>query len=82
MMREDDNPPIGILLCTHKNHSLVEFALAGIDNQLFVSKYLLELPKKEEMQRFIEEQLAAGNSGNADHKRTTGIEPSDDEGSN
>ena len=82
MMRDDDNPPIGILLCTHKNHSLVEFALAGIDNQLFVSKYLLELPKKEEMQRFIEEQLAAGDSGNAGHKRTTGIEPSDDEGSN
>jgi uncharacterized protein DUF1016 len=35
-------------------------ALAGIDNGLFVSKYLLELPKKEEIQRFIEEQLAAG----------------------
>ncbi len=82
VMREDDNPPIGILLCTHKSHSLVEFALAGIDNQLFVSKYLLELPKKEEMQRFIEEQLAAGDGCDADHKRTTGIEPSDDEGSN
>lgn len=38
----------------------MEYALAGIDNGLFVSKYLLELPKKEEMQRFIEAQLAAG----------------------
>ena len=82
MMREDDNPPIGILLCTHKNHSLVEFALAGIDNQLFVSKYLLELPKKEEMQRFIEEQLAAGDGGNADSQQTWGMESSDDEGGN
>jgi predicted nuclease of restriction endonuclease-like (RecB) superfamily len=82
MMREDDNPPIGILLCTHKNHSLVEFALAGIDNQLFVSKYLLELPKKEEMERFIEEQLAAGDSGNADSPQTMGMETSDDEGGN
>ena len=80
MMREDDNPPIGILLCTHKNHSLVEFALAGIDNQLFVSKYLLELPKKEEMQRFIEEQLAAGDGGHADSLQTRGMESSDDEG--
>ena len=82
MMREDDNPPIGILLCTHKNHSLVEFALAGIDNQLFVSKYLLELPKKEEMQRFIEEQLAAGDIGNTGSLQTTGMESSDDEGGN
>ena len=60
MMTEGDNPPVGILLCTQKDHTLVEYALAGIDNGLFVSKYLLELPKKEEMQRFIEEQLASG----------------------
>ena len=60
MMAEGDNPPVGILLCTQKDQALVEYALAGIDNGLFVSKYLLELPKKEEMQRFIEEQLAAG----------------------
>lgn len=57
MMAEDDNPPVGILLCTDKNHALVEYALAGMDNQLFVSKYLLELPDKEEMQRFVDEQL-------------------------
>ena len=50
-------PPIGILLCTDKNHALAEFALAGMDNHLFVSKYLLELPKKEDMQKFIEEQI-------------------------
>ncbi len=59
MMTEGDNPPVGILLCTQKDHALVEYALAGIDNGLFVSKYLLGLPKKEEMQRFIEEQLPA-----------------------
>lgn len=57
MMTEGDNPPIGILLCTDKNHALAEYALAGLDNNLFVSKYLLELPKKEEMQRFINEQM-------------------------
>jgi len=57
MMAEGDNPPIGILLCTDKNHALAEYALAGLDNNLFVSKYLLELPKKEEMQRFIDEQI-------------------------
>ena len=47
-------------------------ALAGIDNGLFVSKYLLELPKKEKMQRFIEEQLAAGALGEASIRHITG----------
>jgi len=61
MMTAGDNPPVGILLCTQKDHAMVEYDLAGIDNGLFVSKYLLELPKKEEMQRFIEEQMAAGD---------------------
>jgi predicted nuclease of restriction endonuclease-like (RecB) superfamily len=57
-MTEGDNPPVGILLCTLKNHALVEYALAGMDNQLFVSRYQLELPNKEQMRRFIEEQIA------------------------
>jgi len=57
IMAEGDNPPVGILLCTQKDHALVEYALAGMDNQLFVSKYQLELPKKEDIQRFIEEQI-------------------------
>ncbi|MEA1921184.1 MAG: hypothetical protein U9N63_00855 [Pseudomonadota bacterium] len=37
--------------------SVVEYALAGMDNNLFVSKYLLQLPKKDEMERFIEEKI-------------------------
>lgn len=62
MMSDGDNPPIGILLCTDKNNALAEYALAGMDSQLFVSKYQLELPRKEEMQRFIDRQIkeAAG----------------------
>jgi predicted nuclease of restriction endonuclease-like (RecB) superfamily len=57
MMLEGDNPPIGILLCTRKNHSLAEYALAGMDNQLFVSKYQLALPKREEIEHFLAEKL-------------------------
>ncbi len=57
MMCERDNLPVGILLCTQKDHTLVEYALAGMDNRLFVSKYQLELPKKDEMERFLEEQM-------------------------
>ncbi|SJM91011.1 PDDEXK nuclease domain-containing protein [Crenothrix polyspora] len=68
MMTEGDNPPVGILLCTQKDHALVEYALAGIDNGIFVSKYLLELPKKEDMQRFIEAQLADDQLAQMDKK--------------
>lgn len=56
-MTDGDNLPVGILLCTQKDHPLVEYALAGMDNQLFVSKYQLELPKKEEMQDFLAQQM-------------------------
>lgn len=57
MMMACDNPPMGILLCTQRDRTLVEYALADMDNGLFVSEYQLELPNKEEMQRFIEEQV-------------------------
>ena len=57
MMSEGDNPPIGILLCTDKDHTLVDYAMAGMDNQLFVSRYQLELPSKEVLQRFLEDHL-------------------------
>ena len=56
MMSEGDNPPVGILLCTHKDHTLVKYATAGISNRLFVSRYQVELPKKEEIERFLEEK--------------------------
>ncbi len=54
MMADGDNPPVGLLLCTDKDHTLVEYALASMDNQLFVSRYQLELPSQEELRRFLE----------------------------
>lgn len=57
VMTEGDNPPVGILLCTQKDHALVEYALAGMDNQLFVSKYQLHLPGREQLQRELERTL-------------------------
>jgi predicted nuclease of restriction endonuclease-like (RecB) superfamily len=56
MMAKDDNPPVGLLLCTQKDHALVEYALAAIDNRLFVSKYQVELPSKDALQRFLEDK--------------------------
>ena len=58
-MAEGDNPPIGILLCTQKNNELVEYALAGMNQHLFVSQYLLNLPDREAMAEFIRCQRAA-----------------------
>lgn len=52
-MHEGDNPPIGILLCTRKGEKMVEYALAGMDNNLFVSTYMLSLPNKETLQNFL-----------------------------
>lgn len=57
MMTEGDNDPVGILLCAQKDHALVEYALAGIDNQLFVSKYQLHLPDREQLRRELEQRL-------------------------
>ena len=59
MMTPGDNPPVGLLLCTRKDHTLVEYALADLPNQLFVSKYQLELPSKEQIQEFMDAQIGA-----------------------
>ncbi|WP_333578525.1 PDDEXK nuclease domain-containing protein [Leyella stercorea] len=56
-MQPGDNPPIGILLCTHKGKKMVEYALAGMDNNLFVSTYMLQLPDKKTLEEFLLKQL-------------------------
>ncbi len=55
-MTKGDNPPVGILLSTHKNDTLVEYALAGMDNQLFVSRYQVALPDKDQIKAFVDAQ--------------------------
>lgn len=56
-MQPGDNPPIGILLCTRKGKKMVEYALAGMDNKLFVSTYMLQLPDKKTLEEFLLKQL-------------------------
>ena len=56
-MQPGDNPPIGILLCTRKGKKMVEYALAGMDNNLFVSTYMLQLPDKKTLEDFLLKQL-------------------------
>lgn len=56
-MHEGDNPPVGILLCTRKGKKMVEYAIAGMDNQLFVSTYMLQLPDKAILEKFLLEEM-------------------------
>jgi predicted nuclease of restriction endonuclease-like (RecB) superfamily len=52
---EGDNPPIGIVLVADKNDILVEYAIGGISNNIFVSKYQLYLPDKKVLEEKVKE---------------------------
>ena len=56
-MRDGDNPPVGILLCTKKGKKMVDYALAGLDNKLFVSSYMLSLPDEKVLEEFIIKEI-------------------------
>ena len=58
IMAEGDNPPVGLLLCTGKDQTKVKYATAGLDHQLFVSRYLIALPGTEELERLVETDRA------------------------
>ena len=51
---DGDNDPIGIILCTDKGNVNLEYALGGLSNQIFASKYTLYLPNKEELIKQVE----------------------------
>jgi len=57
-MGDGDQPPVGLILCTAKDAVKVEYATAGLDRQLFVSRYLVALPKVADLQRLIETDQA------------------------
>ena len=54
---EDDNEPIGIILSAEKDEVLVEYAMGGISNKIFVSKYQMYLPDKKTLQKSVKELL-------------------------
>jgi hypothetical protein len=61
---EGDNPPIGIVLAKEKDDLLVQYTMHNISSQLFVNKYQLYLPNKEELRQLIESQLKDNFSQN------------------
>ncbi|MBR3493181.1 MAG: DUF1016 family protein [Bacteroidales bacterium] len=58
---EGDNPPIGIILCTEKDNLTAEYALGGLSNQIFASKYTLCLPDKEQLIAEVKRMLEIEN---------------------
>ena len=54
MLAEGDAAPVGILLCSDKDGAEVEFATAGMDQKLFVSRYLTALPSVAKLRAFLE----------------------------
>ena len=57
----DDNPPIGIILCTEKDSIAAEYALGGLSNNIFASRYVLYMPNKEQLIAQVEAVLKSWN---------------------
>lgn len=53
---DDDNPTIGIILCSQKNEAIVKYSVLNEGKQVFASKYRFTLPTAEELQREIENE--------------------------
>jgi predicted nuclease of restriction endonuclease-like (RecB) superfamily len=60
-MSDGDNPPIGILLCSGAGNEMVEYATPGIDENLFISTYMLKLPSKETLLQWLRENYKGGS---------------------
>jgi len=56
--QENDNPTIGLILCTEKNNTIVKYSLLNESKQIFASKYLTQLPTEEELRKEIERERA------------------------
>ena len=54
---EHDNPPIGIILCTDKDSVAAEYALGGLSNNIFASRYVSYIPNKEQLIAQVEAVL-------------------------
>lgn len=58
-MEKGDQAPVGLVLCSDRERAKVEYATAGISQRLFDSRYLVALPKQEELEALIERDRAA-----------------------
>lgn len=56
MKQPDDNPTIGLILCSEKNAAIAKYSVLNDAKQMFASKYTLTLPTVEELQAELERQ--------------------------
>lgn len=69
MREKDDNPTIGLILCSQKNEAVAKYSVLAENKQIFASKYKLYLPSEEELEKellkeveFIENNIGEGES--------------------
>lgn len=66
---DGDNPPIGIILCTEKNEVSAEYALGGLSNNVFASRYILYMPNKDLLVEQVEDVLGKWHRKEESEKR-------------
>ena len=55
---EDDNPSIGLLLCSEKSEAVAKYSVLADQQQLFASRYITYLPTEEELKHQLEKERA------------------------
>ena len=69
VMQSDDNPPIGLLLCTDYGETTVQYATEGLSQNLFVSKYKLQLPSEEDIKKhYLVQYISDENFSNCNNQ--------------
>ena len=73
VMQEDDNPPIGLLLCTDYGETTVQYATEGLSQNIFISKYRLQLPSEDDIRKYMLENITEEEFKNMQEGRESGI---------
>jgi predicted nuclease of restriction endonuclease-like (RecB) superfamily len=56
-IKDGDNPPVGLILCTDKDNVKVQYATGGMENSLFISRYMVQLPSEKSLIEFIKKDI-------------------------
>ena len=70
--RDDDNPTIGLILCSKKNEAIAKYSALADGKQMFASRYVLELPSTEELERQIQEPRREFELSSAESEHAAG----------
>lgn len=63
---ENDNPTVGLILCTEKNEAMVKYTLGDKSNQIFAKKYQFHLPTEAELEKELKREVKAIQNMNED----------------